>query len=67
MKLDEYMKCFFGDPSKGEKKFNATIDNYGIRNKGHEMYLQRVNKLALNVFDDKRKCLKNSIVKNGPK
>ena len=35
-------------------------DNYDIRKKSHEMYLQKVRERALNLFDDKRKYL-NSI------
>ena len=42
--------------TKKQKRKN----NYKIRKKSHKTYLQKVRKLALNVFDDKCKYL-NSI------
>ena len=39
------------------RDFNENVDKYVIRNKNHEMYLQRLTKLALNAFDDKPKHL----------
>ena len=31
--------------SKGEEDFNENVDNHVIRNRSHEMYLQKVNKI----------------------
>ena len=52
---DEYNKYLERDPSKDEKNVDENIDGYLIRNKGHEMYIEKTDKLALNAFDDKRK------------
>ena len=41
----------------GEGEYKKYVDGYLIRNKVHEMYLRKVNKLASNSFDDKRKYI----------
>ena len=57
MIFDEYVSCLKWDPPKGEKDLNEEVDYYVLRRKSHEMLLQRVYKLALMAFDDKRKNL----------
>ena len=52
--FDEYVNCLNWDPSKGGNEFIANVDNYVCWSKKHEMFLQFVNKLALNAFNDKR-------------
>ena len=47
-KFREYYNCLFG----GE--YQKDCDNYIIRSINHEMYLQRVKKSTLSLFDDKR-------------
>ena len=59
IKFEEFEKCLNWKPSKGEKDFIANFNNYVIRNKNNELYIQRTNKFALNAFDDKRKYLNN--------
>jgi hypothetical protein len=46
-KLEKYKECLFES-----KLFYAT--NTNMRNQNHEIYVQEVNKLALNPYDDKR-------------
>ena len=53
MKFEEYEKWLIWKPSTREKDFFENFNTYVIRNKNHEMYIQRTNKLALNAFDDK--------------
>ena len=48
IKFEEYYNCFFG----GE--YRRECDNYIIRSFNHEMYLQKVRKSTLSIFDDKR-------------
>ena len=48
VKFEEYYNCFFG----GE--YQKEYDNYIIRSPNHEMYLQKVKKSTLSLFDDKR-------------
>ena len=47
-KFGQYYDCFFG----GE--YQKDCDSYNIRSLNHEMYLQRVKKSTLSLFDDKR-------------
>ena len=53
-KFEEYYNCLFG------RKYQQECDNYIIRSINHEMYLQRVKKPTLSIFDDKR-CYMNNI------
>ena len=48
IKFEEYYNCSFG----GE--YQMECDNYIIRSLNHEMYLQKVRKSTLSLFDDKR-------------
>ena len=48
IKFEEYYNCFFG----GE--YEKECDNYIIRSPNHEMYLQKVRKSTVSLFDDKR-------------
>ena len=48
LKFEEYCNCLFG----GEYKKDC--DKYFIRYLNHEMYLQKVRKSTLSIFDDKR-------------
>ena len=54
VKFEEYYNCLFG------KEYQRECDNYIIRSLNHEMYLQRVKKSTLSIFDDKR-CYINNI------
>ena len=54
IKFEEYYNCLFG------KEYQRECDNYIIRSLNHEMYLQRVKKSTLSIFDDKR-CYKINI------
>ena len=54
IKFEEYKKCL------DDKKYQQEYDNYIIRSLNHEMYLQRVKKSTLSIFDNKR-CYKNKI------
>ena len=46
--FEEFYNCLFG----GE--YQKECDNFIIRSLNHEMYLQKVRKCTLSVFDDKR-------------
>ena len=48
IKFEEYYNCLFG----GE--YQKECDNYFIRSLNHEMYLQKLRKSTLSIFDDKR-------------
>ena len=48
IKFEEYYICLFG----GE--YQKECDNYIIRSLNHEMYLRKVRKSTLSIFDDKR-------------
>ena len=48
IKFEEYYKCSFG------REYQKGCDNYIIRSLNHEMYLQKVRKSTLSLFDDKR-------------
>ena len=48
IKFEEFYNCLFG----GE--YPKECDNYNIRSLNHEMYLQKVRKSTLSIFDDKR-------------
>ena len=54
IKFEEYYNCLDG------KEYQKECDNYIIRSFNHEMYLQRVKKSTLSIFDDKR-CYINNI------
>ena len=47
-KFEEYYNCLFG----GE--YQKECDNFIIGSLSHEMYLQKVRKTTLSIFDDKR-------------
>ena len=47
-KFEEYYNCLFG------KEYQKECDNSIIRSLGHEMFLQKVRKSTLSIFDDKR-------------
>ena len=57
-KLDKNKMYSLG-PFEVWKRENESLDDYGFGNKSYQMYLPSVNKLALNAFDGKRKCLKS--------
>ena len=48
IKFEEYYNCLFGG------KYEKECDNDIIRSLNHEMYLQKVRKSTLSLFDDKR-------------
>ena len=52
-KFEEYYNCLFGGCYQKE------CDNYIVRSINHEIYLQKVNKSTLSIFDDKRNYLNN--------
>ena len=54
IKFEEYKKCLDGE------EYQQECDNYILRSINHEMYLQRVKKSTLSIFDDKR-CYINNI------
>ena len=54
IKFEEFYNCLFRGKNQQE------CDNYIIRSINHEMYLQRVKKSTLSIFDDKR-CYINKI------
>ena len=54
IKFEEYYNCFFG----GE--FQQECDNYILRSVNHDVYLQRLKKFTLSIFDDKR-CYESNI------
>ena len=47
-KCEEYKKCL----DRGE--YQRQCKTYIIRSINHEMYLQKLNKLTLSLFDDRR-------------
>ena len=42
------------------EEYRRECDNFLIRSNSHEMYLQKVNKSILSIFDDKRCCINES-------
>ena len=54
IKFEEYYNFLFG----GE--YQKECDNYIIRSLNHEMYLQKVRKYTLSIFDDKRCYIKET-------
>ena len=48
IKFEEYKKCLYGE------KYQDESENYMLKSVNHEMYLQRVKKSTLSIFDDKR-------------
>ena len=48
IKFEEYYNCLFG------KEYQKECDNYIIRSLNHDIYLQKVRKSTLSIFDDKR-------------
>ena len=48
IKFEENYNCLFGGKNQRE------CDNYLIRSLNHEMYLQRVRKSTLSLFDNRR-------------
>ena len=53
IKFEEYKKCLDGE------EYQQECDNYIIRSINDEMVLQKVKKLTLSIFDDKRCCINN--------
>ena len=53
IKFEEYYNCLFGGEYKQE------CDNYILRSVNHDMYLQRVKKSTLSIFDHKRFYINN--------
>ena len=47
-RFQEFLNCLYG----GE--FLKECDNYFLRSVNYDMYLQRVKKSTLSIFDDKR-------------
>ena len=54
IKFDEYKKCLDGE------EYQYECDIYILRSINHEMFLQKVKKSTLSIFDDKR-CYINNI------
>ena len=48
IKIEEYYNCLI------DGEYQKECDNYIIRSLNHEMYLQKVKKSTLSLFDDKR-------------
>ena len=48
IKFEEYKNCLDG------KKHQEECENYMLKSVNHEMYLQRVKKPTLSIFDDNR-------------
>ena len=53
IKFEEYKKCLDGDDYEKE------CENYILRSVNHEMYLQKIKKSSLSIFDDERNYLSN--------
>ena len=51
IKFQEYKKCLDGEKDQGE------CENYVSRSVNYDMYLQKMKKSSLSLFDDKR-CYK---------
>ena len=47
-KFEEFKKCLDGE------KYQEECENYILRSVNHEMYLQKIKKSSLSIFDDKR-------------
>ena len=54
MKFEEYKECLFS-------KSILRKEQYNIRSYDHEVYTEKINKIALSPFDDKRYILKDGI------
>ena len=48
IKFEQYKKCLDGG------KYQEQCENYILRSLNHEMYLQKIKKSSLSIFDDKR-------------
>ena len=48
IKFEEYKNCLDG------RKYQEECENYMLKSVNHELYLQRVKKSTLSIFDDKR-------------
>ena len=63
VEFDEYLNCLewhpIGPLDLTQENSDENRDNYVFWNKNYRMYLQEVDKLALNAIDDKRKYLNN--------
>ena len=53
-KFEEYYNCLFGGEVQKE------CDNYNIRSLNQKVFLQKVNKSTLSIFDDNRCYLKET-------
>ena len=51
IKFEDYYNCLFGN------RYQKECDKYLIRSLNHEMFLQKVTKLSLSSFDEKRKYI----------
>ena len=54
IKFEEFYNCLCGE------KYQPECDNYILTSVNHEMYLQRIKKSTLSIFDAKR-CYINEI------
>ena len=54
IQFEEYKKCLDGEDYQQE------CDNFIIRSNNHEMFLQKIKKSTLSIFDDRR-CYMNNI------
>ena len=53
IKSEEYKKCLNGEKIKNE------CVNYILKSSNHDMYMRRIKKTTLSIFDDKRSYLDN--------
>ena len=52
--FEQYKKCLDG------KKYQKECDDYILKSINHDMYLQRVCKTTLSIFDNKRNYIKST-------
>ena len=53
IRFEEYCNCLFGGDYQKE------CDNFVIRSLNHDIFLQKVTKISLSAFDEKRCYLRN--------
>ena len=56
----EHIRCEENKTGLHEEDYQRERDNYIIRSLNHEMYLQKIKKNTLSIFDDKR-CYESNI------
>ena len=54
IKFEQYQNCFDGEENEN------VCDNYILKSSNREMYLQKIGKTTLSIFDDKMNCLDNN-------